>query len=126
MGSYYYIVLDEDGVREMVDLQVFFIENGKDNLLGSMDDFWIYLIVLIEKIEKDFVYLKKDVQKKVGLIFLEDIGKKVKLYILMQEVIVFFIFCYCFWFNVFIEEIEVVSVENNIFDIYLCYVKVDE
>ena len=85
-GSYHYIVSDEDGVREMADSQVLLTENGKDNLLGSMDDSRTHPTVSTEKTEKDSAHLKKDVQKKAGPTSPEDTGKKAKSHTLMQEV----------------------------------------
>ena len=146
VGTYHYIVSDEDGVKEVVESQVLLTENGKGNLSESRNEAPGCPAVLIEKTEEESapsgsarkeagLEFSKDIEKKIGVISSEgnrkeaapvsskEEVKKAKSCSLMQEVTAFLTSRYRFRFNVLTEETEVA---NNIPDTHLRYTKVDE
>jgi hypothetical protein len=149
VGTYHYIVSDEDGVKEVDKSQVLPAENGKGNLSESRNEAPGCPAVLIEKTEKEStqsgsarkvmnIAHSKDIEKKIGVISSEGTRKeaglesseeevkKAKSSSLMQEVTAFLTSRYRFRFNVLTEETEVAEVTNNIPDTHLRYTKVDE
>ena len=139
IGSYHYIVSGEDGVREVAESQILITENGKGNLLESMNVGGSSQCpaVSTEKAKEDSAHLKgvqkkmesapsEDTGKKVKPASLEDTCKKAKSRSLMQEVTDFLTSRYRFRFNVLTEETEVADAESGIPDSHLRYAKVDE
>ena len=149
VGTYHYIVSDEDGVKEVDKSQVLPAENGKGNLSESRNEAPGCPAVLIEKTEEESapsgsarkeagLEFSKDIEKKIGVISSEgnrkeaapvsskEEVKKAKSCSLMQEVTAFLTSRYRFRFNVLTEETEVAEVTNNIPDTHLRYTKVDE
>ena len=125
VGTYHYIVSDEDGVKEVDKSQVLPAENGKGNLPESKNETSKHPTTLIEKTEKEAAQ-SGSARKKAGLESSKEEVKKAKSCSLMQEVTAFLTSRYRFRFNVLTEETEVAEVTNNIPDTHLRYTKVDE
>ena len=90
VGTYHYIVSDEDGVKEVDKSQVLPAENGKGNLSESRNEAPGCPAVLIEKTEKEStqsgsarkvmnIAHSKDIEKKIGVISSEGTRKEVGL-----------------------------------------------
>ena len=88
VGTYHYIVSDEDGVKEVDKSQVLPAENGKGNLSESRNEAPGCPAVLIEKTEKEStqsgsarkvmnIAHSKDIEKEAGLESSEDVEKKI-------------------------------------------------
>ena len=88
VGTYHYIVSDEDGVKEVDKSQVLPAENGKGNLSESRNEAPGCPAVLIEKTEKEAaqsggarkvmnIAHSKDIEKEAGLESSEDVEKKI-------------------------------------------------
>ena len=87
VGTYHYIVSDEDGVKEVDKSQVLPAENGKGNLSESRNEAPGCPAVLIEKTEKEStqsgsarkvmnIAHSKDIEKKIGVISSEGTRKE--------------------------------------------------